>query len=267
MGGAFRDRYGPWALVAGGSEGLGAEYVRQLAARGLDCLVVAERDEPLHEHCAQVAAEHGVEVRPAVVDLAAPDLLERIRPHWAGLELGLLVYNAAFSTVGEYAEQSLESKLGIVDLNCGGLVRLTHELGPLLAARRRGGIVIMSSMSALQGTPLVSTYAASKAFDLVLGEALWEELGARGVDVLTVCPGMTRTPGWEKTRADLSGALVPAPMEPADVVREALDSLGRRPVCVTGRSNRLGAFLFSRLLPRRLAVRLMGRVMRRQYRT
>ena len=263
----FRARYGPWALVAGGSLGIGAAYARQAAARGLNLVNVAEVADPLIGYCRALAAEYGVEVRPLVIDLGRPGLLDALRAETQELEIGLLVYNAARSFVGNFLDQSLEDKLAILDVNCRGALLLAHEYGSLMADRRRGGIVFMSSLSGLLGTPLVTTYAATKAFDAILGEGLWEELGRCGVDVLSVIAGATRTPGYEQTTPDRSGPLSPPVMEPDQVVAQAFAALGKVPSVVAGRSNRLIAVYLSRLLPRRRAVSSMGRAMRAQYRT
>src|SRR4051812_3024322 len=96
----LRSAYGPWALIAGASSGLGAEFARQLAAAGLNVILVARRAEPLEELAASLRAAHGIEVRTASIDLAAPDLLERTRACAKDLEIGLLVYNAAYSCIG-----------------------------------------------------------------------------------------------------------------------------------------------------------------------
>jgi len=263
----FRARYGPWALVAGGSLGLGAAYARQAAARGLNLVNVAEVADPLVGYSRALAAEYGVEVRPLVVDLACSDPLDALRGATQELEIGLLVYNAGRSFIGNFLDQPLEDKLAILDLNCRGALLLTHEYARGMAARRRGGIILMSSLSGLQGTPLVTTYAATKAFDAVLGEGLWEELRHCGVDVLSVIAGATRTPGYEQTKPDRSGLLSPPIMEPDAVVAEAFAALGKVPSIVPGRSNRLIAAYMSRLLPRRRAVSNMGRAMRAQYRS
>jgi short-subunit dehydrogenase len=262
----FRARYGPWALVAGGSLGIGAAYARQAAARGLNLVNVAEVADPLVGYCRALAAEYGVEVRPLVVDLGRSGLLDALRPATQELEIGLLVYNAGLSLVGNFLDQSLEDKLAILDLNCRGALLLAHEYGSHMAARRRGGIVLMSSLSGLVGTPLVTTYAATKAFDAVLGEGLWEELRHCGVDVLSVIAGATRTPGYAEAKPDRSGLLSPPIMEPDQVVAQAFAALGKVPSVVPGRSNRLIAAYLSRLLPRRRAVASMGRSMRAQYR-
>ncbi|HSD21908.1 MAG TPA: SDR family NAD(P)-dependent oxidoreductase, partial [Anaeromyxobacter sp.] len=130
-----------------------------------------------------------------------------------------------------------------------------------MARRGRGGIVLMTSLSASQGNPLLASYAASKAFDLVLAEGLWEELGSRGVDVVACRAGATRTTGFAASRPRRRVPL----SDPDDVARRALDALGRGPSLVTGAVNRIAAFTFGRLLPRRLSIRIMGRATRRLY--
>jgi short-subunit dehydrogenase len=130
-----------------------------------------------------------------------------------------------------------------------------------MAKRGRGGFIFMASMAAAQGSPLVATYAATKAFDLVLAEGLWDELSAHGVDVLACRAGATRTPNYEASQPN---GKVPI-MEPADVVRRALDSLGKRPSIVPGFVNRIGDVFMTRLLPRRAAIRFMGKTTRRLY--
>src|SRR5689334_20500885 len=143
-------------------------------------VLVARRAELL----AQLADElrgKGVEVITAALDLGAPDLQERLERATRDLEVGLVVYNAAYSLIGDFISQDLESKLRVLDVNCRGPIIVAHTLGVPMAARGRGGIILMSSLAGTQGSPHLSTYAASKAFNLVLGEGLWDELGARGI--------------------------------------------------------------------------------------
>lgn len=258
---SFAERYGGWAVVAGASTGLGAAFARELAARGLSLLLLARRQEALATLAAELRAAHSVEVRVAALDLGAPDLLPRLRAAAAGLEVGLVVYNAAHSLIGPFLSQPLDDKLRIVDVNCRGPLIFADEFGRAMVARQRGGIVIMASMAAAQGTPLVATYAASKAFDLVLAEGLWDELSAHGVDVLACRAGATRTPNYEASRPN---GKVPL-MEPAAVARRALDSLGKRPSVVPGLLNRVGDLFMRRLLSRRAAIRFMGKTTRRLY--
>ena len=258
---AFHERYGPWALVAGASAGLGESFARLLAARGFHLVLLARRETALAELAEDLRRGHGVEVRTEPVDLARADLVETVERATAGAEVGLLVYNAAHSAIGPFVERPLAEHLRVLDVNCRGPLALAHALGGAMARRGRGGIVLMTSLAASQGNPMLASYAASKAFDLVLAEGLWAELRGRGVDVLACRAGATRTPGYAASRPRRSVPL----MEPGDVARQALEALGRGPSTVVGALNRVAAFAFGRLLPRRASIRIMGRATRRLY--
>lgn len=248
----FQQKYGPWAVVAGASEGLGAAFARALAERGLNLLLLARRAEQLEEVAAPLRTR--VEVRTAALDLGAPDLAARLVELTDALDVGLCVYNAAASLIGPFLEHSLAAKQQIVDVNCRGPLVAAHVFGERMTRRGRGGLLLMSSLTAFWGAPLVATYGATKAFNLSLGEALWYELGPQGVDVLVCCAGSTRTPGFERA----SGPEGARAMSPDAVAAEALDALGGRPSMVPGAFNRAAALLLGRLLPRRAAVALMG---------
>ena len=257
----FAERYGPWALVAGASAGLGASFARALAARGLNLVLLARRLEVLEALGAALRERHGVEVRARAVDLARPDLRDAVEEAAAGIDVGLLVYNAAHSAIGPFLDARLEEHLRVLDVNCRGPLVLAHALGARMAHRGHGGILLMSSISGSQGGPLLASYAASKAFDGVLAEGLWEELRARGVDVVACRAGATRTPGYAASRPKATVSL----MEPDAVAERALEGLGRGPSVVPGAVNRLASFAFERLLPRRAAIRVMARAARRLY--
>ncbi|MBW2261200.1 MAG: SDR family NAD(P)-dependent oxidoreductase [Deltaproteobacteria bacterium] len=259
---AFRSRYGPAALVTGGSQGIGEAFARELARRGLDLVLLSNDGPELDRTARRIAADHGVTVRTARVDLARPDLLEVLDERTGELEIGLLVCSAARSLVGRFLDQDVEEKMNALDVNCRATLCLVHAFGRRMRERGRGGVIIMTSLAGLHGAALTSTYSATKAFDLVLGEALWEELRPCGVDVLSVCAGPTSTPTWEAARPRPGGLLSPRVMQAGDVVLEALDALGRRPTVIAGRGNRLSSFLLGRLLTRSAAARLVGRSVR-----
>lgn len=260
----WQQRYGPWALIAGASEGIGAAFAEQCAARGLSLVLVARRAEVLEETAERVRQRHGVEVVAAAADLGRDDVLEQLEAALAGREIGLLVYNACASTIGPFLDTSVASKLSSVDVNCRGPLLLLSALAPAMRERGRGGIVLMSSMSGLQGTAMVTTYAATKAFTQVLGEGLWEELGPHGVDVVVSVAGAVRTPNFLAATPQhrQSDAL---PMVPDAVAADALARLGRGPVTVPGWINRGVVFLLQRVLGRRGAVRFMSRNTRAIY--
>jgi short-subunit dehydrogenase len=257
----FREKYGPWALVAGASVGLGAAFATELARRKLNLILLARRAEALEALAARLRAAFGVDVRTVAADLGDDAAAAKIQALAAEHENGLGVYNAAYSKIGPFLDGTLDDHLRTVDVNCRGPVALALALGRPMAARGRGGIVLMSSMAGSQGTPLVATYGASKAFNLVFAEALWDELRARGVDVMACRAGATRTPGFLASQPAGKTPL----MDPEPVVRQALDALGHKPSMVPGWFNRFAAFFLGRLLPRRTAVRVMGNATRKLY--
>ncbi len=259
----FRARYGAWALVAGAGEGIGAAYAEALARRGLHLVLVDRATEPLGSLATRLRQAHGVAVEDIVADLAGDDVVERIAAVAGGKEIGLLVCNAAQSATSEYLDVAVDDHRRSVMVNCLAPALLVRRYGALMRGRRRGGIILMSSLSGFQGGPFLAHYAATKAYNLVLAEGLWEECRAYGVDVLAVCPGATRTPGYLAARPKTASRWSPPEMEPSAVVDEALAALGRAPWVIPGRGNRLGAFLIRRGLSRVQAVKAMGRVGRR----
>jgi len=264
MSKSFLLRYGPMALVAGASEGLGAAFADALAARGLDLLLVARRAGPLVELAARLRAAHGVGVRTMSLDLGRDADLERLLALAGTLELGLLVYNAAASPIGRFLDVSAAAHRQVMAVNCRAPALLAHRVGRDLARRGRGGIVFMSSMSGLQGTAMVAHYAASKSYLRVLAEGLGNELRPLGVDVLASLAGPVRTPNYLASEPAPS-VLTPTPCAPAAVVEETIASLGRGATCVPDSRDRVLAFVMERLLPRRFAVELISAVTRRMY--
>lgn len=259
----FKKIYGPWAVVAGASEGLGEAFARELAGRGLDLVLAARRGEVLGRLGDELRRAHGVRVTPVAVDLSLPDGPDTLARRAAEHDAGLLVVNAARSHIGPFVDTPLSDHLAALDLNCRAPLVLAHHMAHTLVARgRRGGVLLMSSLAGLQGSALVAAYAASRAFNLVLAEGLWAELRDRGVSVMACAAGATRTPAYLRSLPEGGGPAVKPEMEPRDVAREALDALaggGHGGSMVPGRFNRLAAFAMQRVLPRRLAVRLMAR--------
>src|SRR5579859_7399810 len=264
----FRERYGPWAVVAGASQGLGAEYAAQLAANGLNLLLIARRAELLSALATDLAERHGVQVRTLALDLARADIGSVVSAETAGLEIGLLVYNAGLSVVGPFFDRPLEAHLTELWVNCRAPLTLGYTLGQGMRERGRGGIILMSSLSASMGSALIANYAATKAYNLVLAEGLWEELRGAGVDVLACRAGAVSTPNYLQSLARAGRPAVSPPagaMPAAAVVAATLAGLGQAGSLIPGFSNQAAAFVLGRVLPRGLAIRLMGGVLRRLY--
>lgn len=253
----FRNRYGAWALITGASSGLGAEFARQLAAEKMDLVLVARRRDRLNELATSLKAEHGIQVKVVPLDLSKPNFLAALRKQTAKLNIGLLVNNAGFGIAGDFTTNSLERELMMLDVNCRAALQLAHAYGSQMAAHRRGGIIMVSSVVAFQGVPFMSHYAATKAYDLVLGEGLWHEMKKYGVDVVTLCPGATTTEFANVADTKPAPGSMPAP----PVVRAALEALGKKHYVTAGKKNKLMVFS-ARLVPRRVATLIAARVMK-----
>jgi short-subunit dehydrogenase len=251
----FQTTYGPWALVAGASEGLGAAFAESLASRGINLILVARREPQLLAFAVVLRDRYGVTVETHALDLAVPGAAEsfiRDLHH----DVGLLICNAAYSAVGLFQEVPLTQLQQILSVNTAAPLALTRELIPRLIKRGRGGVVLMSSLSGGQGSSNIATYAATKAFNTVLAEGLWQELGSQGIDVIASCAGAIRTPAYQSAQ---KGAEAPGILSAHTVAEETLGALGKTPTVIPGRLNKVVGFLMRRLLPRATAIRLMSK--------
>jgi short-subunit dehydrogenase len=242
----FAQRYGPWACVAGASMGIGRALSHEAAARGLNVVMVARGEQTLEETAAEVR-DRGVEVRTLAADLADPGVGQTIAAATDDVDIGLLVYNAAVAPIGRFLDVPLEQHLLSVAVNCATPVLLCHLLAPRMVARGRGGIALVSSNGGTQGAVNTSTYSAGKAFEWILGETLWTELGEAGVDVTTIFVGPTASPNYNAFKETLDARLCDRPDsdEPLDRMRARLmdpspptevatslyDQLAAGPVC------------------------------------
>jgi uncharacterized protein len=260
-----RQRYGPRALVVGASDGIGEAFAIGLAARGLDVVLVARRQALLESLARRLRTDHGVDASVVVADVATPAGLDAVIAAADGV--GLLVCNAALGPIGPFTDLTPSQVDAVLDVNCRAAARLTHAIGGAMVTRGRGGVILLSSMAGGQGSALVAHYAATKAYLRVLAEGLWAEWRPHGVDVLACCPGLVRTPTFTKSDLVRLGRLVPAPMSPERVAREALRALGRGPSVIPGWRNRWSASAVAHLLPRSAAVRLVSRQTRAMYPT
>jgi short-subunit dehydrogenase len=250
----FSSRYGPWALIAGASEGLGAAFAECLAAQGINLILVARRAEPLETLAVRLRETHAVDVMTQSLDLANEEALVSFMGT-LDADLGLIICNAAYSAVGGFLETPAEQLKQIIAVNVTAPLLITRLLAPRLLTRGRGGVILMSSLAGNQGSANIATYAASKSFNTVLAEGLWQELKRAGIDVVAPCAGAIRTPGYQQAA---SGPEPPGTMDADEVAAQALAALGHRPVVVPGRFNQFALFLMRRLMPRKTAIRLMS---------
>jgi short-subunit dehydrogenase len=251
----LRNRYGPWAVVTGASDGIGRESAIRLAEAGFSLVLAARRKDRLDSLASQLVSEHGILIRVIPADLTTQRGVDEIVDRTRDADVGLLVAAAGYGRAGLFVNGRLDEELEMIDLNCRAVAALTHAFGRRFVARRRGGIVLMSSLLAFQGVPGAANYAATKAYVQSFAEALHVELKPLGVDVIASAPGPIHS-GFA-ARASMKMALA---QSPRDVAGATLASLGRRG---TVRPGWLSKFLEGALalLPRWGRVRVMRAVM------
>lgn len=249
----FATKYGPWALVAGASDGVGAAFAEGLAERGLNVVLLARRQAVLDQVAAEIESRTSAQTRTLAIDLARPDAATAIAEATSDLEIGFLVYCAgADPNYRPFLDSSIEAAEAMVQRNCMVPMQLCHRFAPAMVERGSGGIVIFSSGAALAGSPNMVTYGASKAFDMVFTEALWAELHDKGVDVLGLMLGKTNTPALrelEYSRGQISSPdEVPAGASSVDeVIAEAFENLTNGPTWMAGEMMRAGAQMIASL--------------------
>jgi short-subunit dehydrogenase len=251
-------------LVAGASEGVGLAYAGAMAGRGLDVTLVARRQSVLDDVATGLRDRFGVQTRALAIDLSEDDAVDRIADATNDLQIGMLMYCAgADPDFANFLDRPIDAAETMVRRNCLAPLRLCHRLAPPMVERRRGGIVLVSSGAALVGARRMVAYASSKAFDLVMGEALWAELHDSGVDVLSLVLGVTDTPALRRLLTDRGnlasaddGTAIPGAATADEVVAEALAHLGRGPTWFVGEMLREGSKHLG-AMDRNDAVRLM----------
>lgn len=226
---AFAERYGPRALILGGSEGIGFAFADKLAAAGLDLTLVARSLPALDAAGRAIAQRHDVDVETISLDLAAPGIAERAAAIVGARDYGLVIYNAgATHGVGLFVDDPVQRALDLVALNCAGPIAFAHPALAAMRGRGKGGMLLVSSMSGMVGSGYVAAYAAAKSFEIVLAEGLHWELAREGVDMLCAVATLTDTPAMRRSGMVEVEGLVP--MKAATFAAGALAALGSAPV-------------------------------------
>jgi len=251
----FREAYGPYALVVGGSDGLGLAFAEAIARRGVNLVLVARQEERLLAAADRLRSVFQIDVIPITADVAQYDEVEALIDA-VPEQIGLLVYNVAFAPIGLFQEQTPEQLALAADVNVRAPLLLVRHLVTPMIQRGRGGIVLMSSMLGAQGCTNFATYGATKSFAATLAEALWSELKPHNVDVLACVAGAILTPGHEQAGQSKP---VPGSLPPDTVVELTLSALGKGPVVIPGSVNKVWHFMLSRILSKRTAIKIMSK--------
>lgn len=251
----IRENYGEWALVTGASSGLGKEFVKQIAQKGFNIVMVARNEKALRELGILIKTEYEVKVKIVLADLKVDAQIQNIVDECKTLDIGLLINCAGLALSNEYLDNKIEDELDILNVNVKAPMILTHFFGSKMRKHKRGGIIFVSSLMALAGASSWVNYNATKAHNLLLSEGLGAELKKDKVDVLALTPGTIET-GFQKTsNTNISlGAL-----GVKEVVLDALENLGQKSTVTTGFKNRIITFL-TRITPRAINTAIFSTV-------
>lgn len=263
MAGRTETRWaGKWALVTGASAGIGLELARQLAEGGAHLVLTARRADRLEKLAAELSGKHHVNVEVFAADLAQPDAPGQIHAFTGGkgIEIELLVNNAGFGAFGFNHEIAESRLLEMIQVNCAAVVHLTRLYVPAMVKRGHGDVLIVSSVAAFQPVPFISTYAATKAFDLLFAEGVAEEVREFGVRVCALCPGSTTTEFQQV--AQQPDRAFRAAETAGKVARVGLEGLAKGKTCVISGSKNRWMVVSERIAPRsfiaKMAAKMMG---------
>lgn len=240
------------ALITGATAGIGAEFARQLAARGDDLVLVARTADRLRSMADELRSAHDVRVEVIVADLheeSAVAAIER-RLHDDAHPIDLLVNNAGYGLVGDFADNAVDDERRHLELHVTVPLRLSHAALQGMLARRRGRIVLISSVAAF--TPRGS-YGAAKAWGVSF--ARWANLQyrRRGVSVTAVAPGFTRTEFHERMGVSTAGIPGFLWLDVRQLVRLALRDIARGRAVSVPTARYKAVVALARVLPARLA--------------
>jgi len=261
----LRQKYGQRALVAGASEGIGAAFSHHLAAEGMDLVLISRGREKLDRLAASLRDTYPIEVTCIYCDLSESDAAIKIKEQ-VDMDIDLLVYNAAQSFIGPFEKNSIEEQNQLSRTNMLTPMNMMKLFGEPMLQKGRGAVILMASLAGFQGSGFLSAYGASKAFNRVLAEGLWYEWKNRGVDVIACCAGATSTPNFIDTKPEKASPFAPKVQAPEEVVSECMKTLGKKPSFISGRGNRIASFFMQKIMPRKMAITIMGDTTKKMYR-
>jgi len=251
----LKTKYGEWAIVTGASSGIGLELATQLAEAGLNLVLNSRHLDKLQEVEKQLKSNSKIEITIVASDVSETEGIDKIIQATKSLNVGLLVVSAGYGTSGNFIDGSLYSEINMLKVNCEALLSLTHYYSQQFVQQKRGGIILMSSMVAFQGTPYSANYAATKAYVQTLAEGLAVELKPHGVNVLAAAPGPVESGFSQRANMKMSMS-----MTPSQVGAPILKALGRKTTVLPGFLTKLLVYSL-RTVPRWGKVKIMKKVM------
>ena len=248
-------KYGEWAIITGASSGIGLELASQLATAGFNLVINSRHIDKLQEAEKKIKTISNVQVKIIASDVSETNGIDKIIQETQGLNIGLLIVSAGYGTSGNFIDSSLHNEINMLKVNCEALLSLTHYYSQQFVKQKLGGIILMSSMVAFQGTPYSSNYAATKAYVQTLAEGLAVELKQHGVDVLAAAPGPVESGFSQRANMKMSMS-----MTPQQIGVPILKALGRKTTVLPGLLTKILVYSL-RTVPRWGKVKIMSKVM------
>ncbi len=261
----LKQKYGEWALVCGATDGIGKAFAEYFAANGLSVVLVGRRAEKLQALAEELEQGYGVKAMAVPQDLTADSASENLIKATESLDIGILNYVATFHKMGRYSHAAYPDIQKIIDININTYAKLLHHFTALFAARDRGAVVTMTSLTAVTASPYNAAYGAAKAFQLILTEGVAREFHDADVDILVITAGSTQTPDWfrNQPQGDIDNSQA---MTPQEVVEEGMGMLGKANSYIVGRINQDAYKKYTAEMTRDEAAALMGSYFEEEYR-
>ncbi|MCX6150101.1 MAG: SDR family NAD(P)-dependent oxidoreductase [Ignavibacteriales bacterium] len=255
----LREKYGKWAVITGASSGIGEEFAKYLAKEKINLFIIARRIDKLNKIAEKLSSENEIEVIPIKADLTKEESFPAIMEEIGDREVGLLINNAGVGSIGQFQNIDCKKEIDLIKLNCIAPVLLTHLLVEKMILQKKGALIFLGSLVGMVPTPYLTTYSATKTFNIFVANALWYELKKYNIDVLALSPGSTNTEFERMTKG--TGNIFIA--EPSDVVKTAMKALGKKSSVVNGKRNKVLAGIV-KILPIKTAVSLAGAIAKRR---
>ncbi|MCB0707473.1 MAG: SDR family NAD(P)-dependent oxidoreductase [Saprospiraceae bacterium] len=255
----FRNKYGSWALITGATSGIGAELTRQVAAKGLNVVLVARKEKELAEHASAIQERYGVETKTISADLSTAEGIKKVTQ--TAEKIGLLILAAGIEVNGAFEKTPIEKELQTIQLNVVATLALTHHFSKSMVVNGKGGILLISSLSGHMPNPYFSNYAGTKAYVLNLGASLYGELKPKGVDVSVLSPGLTSTPMIADNGMDWNKTPMTA-MDPSLVAEIGINGLGKRFLSIPGGKNKIMGWM-AKHMPTEMQAKMNEKMMRK----
>ncbi len=257
----FKTKYGKWAVITGGSSGIGLAFAHLLAEKKMNVLIIARDETKLQKARNEILKTNTIEVKTLSINLLEENAVSIIEEYTKDLDIGIAVINAGMELTGHFIKRTSKQHQDLIQLNITVPTQISHLFSKRFVAKKRGGIILISSLLGYQGVPLFTTYCASKSFILNFGEGLSVELKPYGVDVIVLAPGPTKTKMLDNMDVDFSKMPIKI-MDTHSTAKPALKYLGKRISVVPGLLNKIYAFE-NRFLPRKTPIKLFGFLVKR----